>query len=126
MLTSERSQSRGVLLLVSDFLVDDVSEIFAALKSFRHRQFEVVVLHLVHPDEERLPKGTAFRFEGLEGEGRIDCSPADIRGEYERSFAEHLAKIRNFALATGCDYRRVSLVQSWVEVLSSFLVERSG
>lgn len=122
----ERSQSRGVLLLISDFLVDDVSEIFAALRLFRHRQFEVIVLHLVHPDEERLPEGAAFRFEGLEGEGRIDCSPAEIREEYESSFADHLAKIRNFALATGCDYRRVSLVRSWLEVLSSFLVERAG
>ena len=122
----ERIRSRGVLLLLTDFLIDDVSEVFAALKLFRHRQFEVIVLHLVHPDEERLPEGAAFRFEGLEGEGRVDCSPADIRDEYERSFAEHLGKVRTFALATGCDYRRVSLAQPWVEVLSSFLVERSG
>ena len=122
----ERIRSRGVLLLISDFLVDDVSEIFAALKLFRHRQFEVILIHLIHPDEAKLPEGAAFRFEGLEGEGRIDCSPAEIREEYERSFEEHLARIRTFALATGCDYRRVSLAQSWVEVLSSFLVERSG
>ncbi|MEZ6128101.1 MAG: hypothetical protein R3C59_05440 [Planctomycetaceae bacterium] len=54
------------------------------------------------------------------------CSPAEIRDEYERAFADHLAKVRTFALATGCDYRRVSLSQPWVEVLSSFLVERSG
>lgn len=122
----ERSQRRGVLLLISDFLVDDVSEIFAALRLFRHRQFEVIVLHLVHPNEERLPEGAAFRFEGLEGEGRVDCSPAEIRDAYERSFAEHLSRIRNFALATGCDYRRVSLVQPWAEVLAGFLVDRTG
>ncbi len=122
----EKLRSRGVLLLLSDFLVDDVSEIFATLRLFRHRQFEVILLHLVHPDEERLPEGAAFRFEGLEGEGRVDCSPAEIRDEYERAFADHLAKVRTFALATGCDYRRVSLSQPWVEVLSSFLVERSG
>ncbi len=122
----ERTKSRGVLLLLSDFLVDDPEETFAALRLFRHRQFEVILLHLVHPDEERLPEGAAFRFEGLEGEGCVDCSPADICVEYERAFANHLSVIRTFALATGCDYRRVSLSQSWVQVLSSFLVERSG
>ena len=122
----ERLTSRGVLMLISDFLVDDVSEIFAALRLFRHRNFEVILLHLIHPDEERLPEGAAFRFEGLEGEGHIDCSPADIRDVYEAAFAEHLSKVRTFALATSCDYRRVSLAQPWVEVLSSFLVARSG
>ncbi|MEQ9407355.1 MAG: DUF58 domain-containing protein [Fuerstiella sp.] len=122
----ERSRSRGVLVLTSDFLVDDVADVFAALRLFRHRQFEVILLHLVHPSEERLPEGAAFRFDGLEGEGRVDCSPAEIRVEYERLFAEHLKKIRTFALATGCDYRRISLAQPWVQVLSSFLVERSG
>ncbi|MEZ6059316.1 MAG: DUF58 domain-containing protein [Planctomycetaceae bacterium] len=122
----ERTKSRGVLLVVSDFLIDDAEDTFAVLRLFRHRQFEVILLHLVHPDEERLPEGAAFRFEGLEGEGRVDCSPADIRTEYERAFADHLSVIRTFALATGCDYRRVSLSQPWIQVLSSFLVERSG
>ncbi len=122
----ERARSRGVLILVSDFLVDDLSDVFAALRLFRHRQFEVVILHLVHPDEERLPEGAAFRFEGLEGEGNIDCSPMEIREEYETAFSDHLAKVRTFALAIGCDYRRISTAQSWMTVLSSFLVERNG
>lgn len=122
----EQSKSRGVLMLISDFLVDDVSDVFAAMRLFRHRGFEVVLLHLVHPDEEKLPTGKAFRFEGLEGEGSIDCSPEDIRREYEAAFADHLNTVRRFALATGCDYRRVSTAVPWFEVLSSFLVERNG
>ncbi len=121
----ERVRSRGVLILFSDFLVDDLSEVFAALRLFRHRQFEVVVLHLVHPNEERLPEGAAFRFEGLEGEGQIDCSPAEIRAEYEAEFAKHVAKVRTYSLAIGCDYRNVSLARSWMQVLGSFLVDRA-
>ncbi len=122
----ERVRTRGVLILFSDFLVDDLSEVFAVLRLFRHRQFEVVILHLVHPDEERLPEGAAFRFEGLEGEGRIDCSPIEIREEYEQAFAQHLTMVRTYALAIGCDYRKVSLALPWMPVLSSFLVDRTG
>lgn len=121
----ERVRSRGVLVLFSDFLVDDLSDVFAVLRLFRHRQFEVVVLHLIHPEEERLPEGAAFRFEGLEGEGRLDCSPAEIREEYEAAFAQHVAMVRTYALAIGCDYREVSLTRSWMRVLSSFLVDRT-
>lgn len=122
----ERTRSRGVLILFSDFLIDDLDELFAALRLFRHRRFEVVLLHLVHPDEEQLPSGAAFRFEGLEGEGRVDCSPDDIREEYARGFARHLSIVRTYALADGCTYRLVPTSQSYLHVLSSFLVERTG
>ena len=75
----ERCRRRGVLLVMSDFLMDDVEEVFAALRLFRHRGWDIVVLHVVHPDEERLPEGIAFRFEGMENDGRVNCSPAEIR-----------------------------------------------
>ena len=39
----ERSRRRGVLLLMSDFLMEDLEEVFAALRLFRHRGWEVVV-----------------------------------------------------------------------------------
>ncbi|MBW3541205.1 MAG: DUF58 domain-containing protein [Planctomycetes bacterium] len=117
---------RGVLLLLSDFLVDDLEDAFAAVRLFRHRQSEVVILHLIHPDEERLPEGAAFRFEGLEDEGRLDCSPADIRGLYQERFAAHAAMVRTLALSNGCDYRRISTAVPYLETLGGFLVERSG
>lgn len=122
----EQSRGRGVLLIVADFLVDDLADVFAALRLFRHRGWEVVVLHLVHPEEERLPQGTAFRFEGLEDEGRVDCSPAEIRAAYEQRFAAHLAMVRQLALAAGCDYRRISTAIPYLQTLGGFLVERAG
>jgi len=122
----EQSSRRGVLLLMSDFLMDDLEDTFAALRLFRHRNWEVVALHIVHPDEERLPAGTAYRFEGLENEGRVDCSPAEIAAAYERRFSTHLATVRQLALADGCDYRRVSTAVPYLQILGSFLVERSG
>ena len=122
----ERSQRRGVLLLMSDFLVDDLEEVFAAVRLFRHRNWEIVVLHVVHPDEERLPEGTAYRFEGMENDGRIDCSPADIRAAYQERFGAHLAMVRQLALAGGCDYRRVSTAVGYLQTLRGFLVERAG
>jgi hypothetical protein len=121
-----RTKSRGVLMVFSDFLIDDLDEFFAAVRLFRHRQFEVILLHLVHPQEEQLPQGASYRFEGLEGEGRIDCSPSEIRDEYARRFVQHLSIVRQFALAGGCDYRLVSTAQPYMSVLSSFLVERTG
>jgi hypothetical protein len=57
----------SVLMLFSDFLMDDLDAVFARLRMFRHDRWEVIALHLVHPDEERLPVGAAFRFFDPEG-----------------------------------------------------------
>jgi uncharacterized protein (DUF58 family) len=122
----ERCRRRGVLLLMSDFLMDDLEEVFAVLRLFRHRGWEVIVLHLVHPEEERLPDATAFRFEGMESDGWIDCSPAEIRTTYRDQFTAHLAMVRQLALAGACDYRRVSTAIPYLQTLGGFLVERAG
>ena len=122
----ERCRRRGVLLLMSDFLMDDLEEVFAALRLFRHRGWEVVILHLVHPEEERLPEAAAFRFEGMESRRPGDCSPAEIRAAYRDRFAAHLAMVRQLALAGGCDYRRVSTAIPYLQTLGGFLVERAG
>ncbi|MEX0725740.1 MAG: DUF58 domain-containing protein [Planctomycetaceae bacterium] len=122
----ERSTRRGVLLLMSDFLMDDLDDVFAALRLFRHRGWEVVVLHVVHPDEERLPDGAAYRFDGMENDGHLSCSPSEIRALYQSRFKSHLATVRQFALAGGCDYRLVSTAISYLQTLQGFLVERTG
>jgi uncharacterized protein (DUF58 family) len=122
----QRLTRRGVLMLMSDFLDQDVDSVFAALRLFRHQFWEVVLLHIVHPDEERLPEGLAYRFDGLENDGHVDCSPAEIRAMYQERFSAHAAMVRTSALATGCDYRRGSTAIPYLQTLAGFLVERAG
>ncbi|HEY4329758.1 MAG TPA: DUF58 domain-containing protein [Phycisphaerae bacterium] len=121
-----RAQRRGVLLLASDFLVDDLEAVFAQVRLFRHRHWEVVILHVIHPDEERLPEGMAYRFVGMEGEGASDCSPAEVQAFYQERFEAHQAVVRTLALAGGCEYRRVSVAGGYLAALGGFLVERTG
>jgi uncharacterized protein (DUF58 family) len=121
-----RVTRRGVLLLMSDFLVEDLPRLFASVRLFRHRRWEVVLLHLIHPDEERLPEGAVVRFTGLEGEAHVDCSPAAVREAYQARFSAHAAAVRTQALACGCDYRRVSTSTPYLETLGDFLIERTG
>jgi uncharacterized protein (DUF58 family) len=121
-----RLARRGVLVVMSDFLVEDLEKVFSALRLFKHRHWEIVLLHIVHPEEERLPEGLAYRFEGLENDGRVDASPADVKRIYEERFAAHCATVRELALAAGCDYRFVSTATPYLQTLGGFLVERAG
>ena len=121
-----RGRGRGVLVLLSDFLVDEPDAAFAALRLFRHRGWEVIVAHVVHPDEEQLPEATALRFVGLENDGVVNATPADIRDDYRRRFAAHENVVRSLALAAGCDYVRASTAVPYLQTLGRFLVERTG
>ncbi|MBK8270170.1 MAG: hypothetical protein IPK83_18480 [Planctomycetes bacterium] len=113
-------------MILSDFLVENLEEVFASLRLFRHRNWSVIAITLVHPEEERLPRGLAFRFEGLENEGRIDCSPAEIARQYAKRFDDFAASVRALSLASGCIYRRVSTTVPYLQTLGGFLVERAG
>ncbi|TWT94416.1 DUF58 domain-containing protein [Stieleria varia] len=121
-----RISGRGVLLLMSDFLVDDPRDLTASLRNLRHRGWEIVALHLIHPAEESLPEGVAFQFEGLEGESSVRCRVGEIRELYGRRWREHLERTRSIATAVGADYRAVSTATSYLDTLGQFLVQRAG
>ncbi len=121
-----RLRRRGMLMVVSDFLEDDLERLFGSLRLFRHEHFGVVLLHILHPMEERLPAGAAYRFEGLEGEGYRNCSPEDVANLYERRFRAFLTGLRARAAAAGCGYHLFSTAVPYVEQLKTLLVERRG
>ena len=122
---SLRGKRRGVLIILSDFLVDSMEPILANLRKFRMRGWETVTLHLVHPDEKQLPAGNAFRFVGLEFDGFVNCMTSQVRREYEDRFQKHLEKTRASLLGVGCDYHLISTATGYLDVLRSFLILRS-
>ncbi len=121
-----QSTRHGVMIVLSDFLVPSMEKVLASIRKFRSRGWEVITLHIVHPDEEKLPEGNAFRFNGLEEDGFVNCQVAEIRQAYVERFAEHVKQTRTALYATGCDYHLVRTSESYVEVLRSFMVNRSA
>jgi len=83
---AERVQRRGLVLLFSD-LMDDPSRILAGLKHFRHRGHEVVVFHILDPQEISLDFSGEVEFESLEEPGRkVRLEPAHLREGYQERF----------------------------------------
>ena len=56
-------KKRGRIVVLSDFW-DDTSACFDALSQFLHRKFEILLLHVVHPDELNLPAVCAVSGDG--------------------------------------------------------------
>lgn len=119
-----RVNRRGVLMIVSDFLVPSIDRLVASIRKFRSKGWETIALHLTHPDEENLPDGLAFRFTGLENDGVLSAQIPQVRKEYKERFEAHASSVRGAMISLGCDYHRVSVSVNYLEVLRSFLVAR--
>jgi uncharacterized protein (DUF58 family) len=120
-----RGQRRGVLVILSDFLVDQIEPTLANIRQLKMRGWEVIALHLVHPDEEHLPAGNAFRFVGLEFDGFVSCHTTQVRRDYEKRFEQHMDRTRSNLLGVGSHYHRISTQKSYLDVLRSFLIARN-
>ena len=95
----EQSPKRGMLLLFSD-LFDEDPEMLASLRMVAARGHQVVVFHVLDPDELDFPFEDPTLFQSMEDERRVLAFPAEIQRAYLEELAEFLAKTRR-ALAEG-------------------------
>ena len=95
-------KKRGRLVILSDFW-DDPAKTLDALSRFRHRKFEILLLHIIHPHELNLPGVHAARFEDMETREQVEVEPEEIRAAYREA-----ARRRMDLLAREADNRRIS------------------
>lgn len=123
---SERFKRRGLLVLLSD-LFDDPKEILSGLAHFRFRRHEVLVLHILHPDELEFPFAGWTRFEGLEpADKEIFTEPQRIRAEYRRNLDDFLLEIRRGCHHRSIDYALVPTDEPWDRALARVLGRRAA
>ena len=119
---AERSQRRGVLLIVSD-LLDVDEEIMHVVRVLRSRRFEVTFFHVLDREELTFPYEGLTRFEGLEDEGILLVDPDDIRDFYLSEFKEYLDFVKTEAQRARAEYIRATTDQPLEKVLLRYLAE---
>jgi uncharacterized protein (DUF58 family) len=98
-----RIRRRGVLAVLSDFL-DAGPRFWKAIDLFRRSRFDVMLFHIVHPEELNLPAVAAARFVESEGAaGHFNAEPEAIRTLYRRRLDAFLKEVSANGRARGCD-----------------------
>ncbi len=100
---AERAGRRGVVAIASDLL--DLSD--GALGPIAHlvtRGHDIVVLHVLSPDEIDLPFEGPARFVGLEGEPALDVDPEAVRRTYRDEVQRFIDESRQRCTAAGARY----------------------
>lgn len=122
---AERLQGRSMLILISDFLTRD-QDIHKSLKLLRSRGLEVILFHVLHPDELNLPFEGDTVFESLEDDPMVGLDPIDIREEYQKAIQEQIDHLKNISNGLGIDYVLLDTSTPLDHALSYYLLKRKS
>jgi uncharacterized protein (DUF58 family) len=120
---AETVQSRGLIVIVSDLLIDR-EPLFRALEMLCHRRHDILIFHVMDEDEMTFPFVGTTRFEGMEELPHLLCDPRALRDGYLEALEEYLVEVRRGCTRLGIDYQLVKTSDYIDAVLSKFLHHR--
>jgi uncharacterized protein (DUF58 family) len=123
--TAEGFPRRGLMVLVSDLLVDREG-LFRGLRLLRSRGHDVMVFHVLDDDEMDFPFNGPTRFEGLELPEQLRCNPRALREGYLAALGTYLEEVRRGCSRHNVDYALLRTSQSLDAALAAFLSNRLG
>jgi len=122
---AEAYPSRGVIVLVSDLLVERPG-LFRGLKLLRQRGHDVIVFHVLDDEELDFNFTGPTRFDGLELPDHLTCNPRALREGYLAALNDYLTEVRRGSAECGVDYVQLRTSQSLSAALAAFLNHRTG
>src|SRR4051794_17884114 len=115
---------RGMVVLISD-LFDDPDAVVRGLKHFQYRGSDVLVFHVLDPDEIDFPFDGATRFEDLESGEEVTAVPDVVRTHYRKAIGDLIDRYRRELGGAGIDYQLLNTKQPLEIALLAYLSTRS-
>jgi uncharacterized protein (DUF58 family) len=121
---TESIPGRGMVVLISDFLVDR-EQLVKGLELLCQRRHDILVFHVLDSDEMEFPFSGTTRFEGMEEQPNLLCDPRALRAGYLEALEEYLVEVRRACTRLGIDYQFVRTDDYLDAVLAKFLHKRN-
>jgi len=116
----ELLRRRGMVIIISDFY-EDPESIVKTIEPLRFHGSEVVLFHVLDP-QEIFPKlnGPSILVD-METEQRMEVIPDYVKGEYRRKMDAHLEQMSSRTKAAGMDYQLLVTDKPLDAALSEYL-----
>jgi len=121
-----RIKRRGLVVVLSDCF-DQIGPLLRALRHFRHRRHEVLLFHILAPEELEFPFSRMTQFRNLERGGhRILVDPGQLRSEYRKNFDTFCTQLREQTRQMRIDYQMLRTDEPVERALGVYLSKRQA
>ena len=120
---AERIKRRGLIVILSD-LFDDPAQVMTALKHFRHRGNEVIVMQVLDPLERSFAFGTDAVFRDMETKEELLTQPWHIQTAYRESMHQFLDFYKRECRENAIDYVLLDTATPFDRALFEYLNKR--
>jgi uncharacterized protein (DUF58 family) len=114
---------RGLFFLISDCF-DEVESLLGSLQHLRFGGHEVIVFHILHPDELDFPFNGMVKFDALEEKMHLMTRPQLVRPTYLRALQKYLDEMQKGCERNRCDYYLMNTGKSLAVSLTEYLARR--
>lgn len=116
---------RSLIVILSDCF-DRLGPLTSALKQFRHAHHELLLFHIVAPEEEQFPFHRPTQFRSLERTTqRVLVDPHRLRSIYRQQYGSFCRELENCCGSLGVDYHRMTTDQPYGKALGSYIDSRA-
>ena len=117
-------RSRGMIVIFSDCF-DELPHLVHALRHLRHRRHEILLFHIVAPEEIEFPFGQRTQFRNLEFASQLRLvDPSAVRSAYLKNFETFRQSLRMQASNLQIDYHLMRTDEPVDRALGAYLTKR--
>ncbi len=120
---AEHFKRRGILLIISDFY-DEPDAILEALKPLRYIGSDLIVFHVLDPQEIGFDYEDASSFQDLENGEQVPVVPQSFRDQYRALIQEHISALSTRFSEQRIDYALINTSEPLDRALFSYLSSR--
>ncbi|RKY56343.1 MAG: DUF58 domain-containing protein [Candidatus Neomarinimicrobiota bacterium] len=121
---AEKIKKRGLIILISD-LLDEPDKIINALKHFRHKRHEVILFHILDPQEMKFLFNRQTRFVDMETKKELVTEPWHIQRAYQRTVNRFIEYYKLQCRSNNIDYVLLTTDKSLDLALTEYLNKRT-
>jgi uncharacterized protein (DUF58 family) len=121
---ANRVARKGMIIVLSDCF-DNLPDLLLALRNLRHRRHDVLLMHILAPEEIEFPFRRMTQFRDLEQLGRkVLLDAAQLRQEYLKNFEAFCQGLRTGTRDMQIDYHLMRTDEPVERALGHYLARR--
>jgi uncharacterized protein (DUF58 family) len=121
---ADQLKQRGMLIILSDCF-EQIAPLVRALQHFRHRRHEIILFHILAPEELEFPFKKWTQFRNLEvRDNKLLVDPNRLRKQYLQNFGAFCQDLRDQAGRMQIDYHLMRTDDPVDRALGIYLTKR--